>query len=174
MDRRSGSRNRNGIFDTCSRFGCALDSARAVAAATAAATFCCCCWLCTTESCCWAVLNGTVPVPAVVVMVLLPVVMIQLPTPRPPPGLLLLLPPLLTNCCALLAAIRAAAVATSDGELQLMLLPLGLMFVWLMMVLLALETCVSGSVCCNNSVFLSGEFRLVCCGDCCVDVWVRE
>lgn len=130
-----------------------MDSASAVAAATAAATFCCCCWLCATDtSACWAVLSGTVPVPAVVVMVLLPVVMIQLP------GLLLLLPAPLLTSCALLAMMAAAAVAISDGELQLPVLAV-LMFDWLFWFwLLALETCVSGSVCCNNSVFLSWQF----------------
>lgn len=83
-----------------------------------------------------------------------------------PPGLLLLLPMLpplmaaaLLTSALLLAAISAAAAATSDGELQLTLLLLVLLLVWLLLTLLALETCVSGSVCCNNSVLI----LTVCC-----------
>lgn len=107
-----------------------------------------------TADSCWAVLSGTVPLPAVVVMVLHPVVMIQLPD-----GLLLQLLALLAiELLAAIIAAAAAAAAASDGELQLLLL-----LVWL---LLALETCVSGSVCCNNSVFLSCDNSGWCGGGC--------
>lgn len=141
MDRRSGSRNRNGMFDTCSRFGCAFDSAMAVAAATAAATLCacCCCWAATWLASCWAVLS-TVPVPAAVVVMaeLVAAEVAQAVDNRP--GLLLLL-----------LAIEELTADGSAGEVVLLL-------VMTLLLLLALETCVSGSVCCNNSVILT-----VCC-----------
>lgn len=139
MDRRSGSRNRNGILDTCSRFGCALDSAMAVAAATAAATLwawacccCCCCWAATWLAS-WAAATVLSAVPEAVVVVVAVVNR---------PGLLLLL---------LLAAAIAELTAAGSGEVVLLVM---LLLVALTL-LLALETCVSGSVCCNNSVFLS-------------------
>lgn len=148
IDRRSGSRNRNGMLETCSRFGCAFDSAMAVAAATAAATLCawaccCCCWAATWLANCWAVLS-TVPV-AVVVMAELAEVA-QAVVSRP--GLLLLL---------LLLAAAAIEELTADGSAgEVVLL---LLLVMTLLLLLALETCcVSGSVCCNNSVILT-----VCC-----------